>query len=123
LGARPLNLGWREDNRKELRADLRFEERRLDLEDERDERLASAADEEERREIEREFHIQLRAAKQMRDKARDVAYWEMQQDLADMARPYLLVSASLVVTGQSTDAVGIESFLSQQTRLSGEKVV
>lgn len=123
IGKRPFNLGWRENNRKELRADLHFEARRLDLEEERDERLAETDDAERRREIEREFDLQLRAAKQVRDAARDDAYWELQQNLADMSRPYLLVSASLVVTGESENAVGIESFLSQQTRRSGESVV
>jgi hypothetical protein len=123
IGKRPLNLGWREENRKELRADLSFEERRLDLEEERDLRLAETDNNAEQSAIEREFDIQLRAAKHVRDKARDAAYWEMQQDLADMSRPYLLVSASLVITGQSPDAVGIESFLSQSTRRSGEQIV
>ena len=123
IGKRPLNLGWREDNREEMRADLHFEERRLDLEDERDARLAETIDQQERRAIHREFQLQVRAAKRVRDKARDAAYWKLQQDLADMSRPYLLVSASLVVTGRSENAVGIESFLNQETRRSGDSIV
>lgn len=115
LGKRPLNLGWSQDNREEHRAELQYQALRLDLLDEREARLAEALGEEEQREIEREFRLQLRAAKQARNRARAAVYWKQQQDLANMSRPYLLVSASLVVTGQSDNAVGIESFLAQQT--------
>src|SRR5690606_29079239 len=112
-----------QDNREEHRAELQYQALRLDLLDEREARLAEALGEEEQREIEREFRLQLSAAKQARNRARAAVYWKQQQDLANMSRPYLLVSASLVVTGQSDNAVGIESFLAQQTRLSGESVV
>src|SRR6185295_10062178 len=42
---------------------------------------------------------------------------------ARLARPYVLMSMSLVVTGSLSDAVGVESFLQRAVGRSGEHVV
>jgi hypothetical protein len=120
---RPFNLGWRRHNKKERRTELQFELSRIALEEDRDERLSHAATEREREAIEEEFDSLMKNLKRERHRIRQEVHWEQQEELAALKRFYFLLSGSMVISGSSSESVGVESFLSQRVQRSGRSTV
>lgn len=122
IGRRPLNLGWRKANHRELRAEILYDLELLDLETSYEESLSKVTDPHEARALHQEFRRKKKALRKRLVRERQIAHWEEQRKLARMPRFHLLVTSSLVITGAVKDAVGIESFLYQEVRRSGEGV-
>lgn len=123
LGPRPFNPGW-VDPAEQLRRVRRFLRwRELERERRRKARLARAdhrptAAAAEQAELERlalldELHLE-RAELDVEERLR-VRY-------AAMSRFHVLVSASVLISGEVDDAVGVESFLARKVQRSGEKI-
>lgn len=123
LGKRPLNPVPTTVEGVSERAWLTFRLRKLERDEERERRLALAATPDERAQVEREL-----AREEARDSALlSAAYREARRALAESSarveRFYVLLTASLVISGSVRDAVGVESFLDQTVNRSGGEVV
>jgi hypothetical protein len=123
FGKRPLNPVSRTVPQVAERAALTFRLRQLERDDERERRMAAAVSHSEREAIEREL-----AEEEARDSAQLAGdFKQARRSLAESSamieRFYLLVTASLVISGAVEDAVGVESFLKQTVNRSGTQVV
>lgn len=123
LGRRPLNPIPHTVESVSERAWLTFRLRKLERDEERERRLALATSADERAAVEREL-----SREETRDSALlAAAYREARRALAESSaqveRFYVLLSASLVISGSVRDAVGVESFLDQTVNRSGGGVV
>jgi hypothetical protein len=120
---RPLNVPWRTSSEMVEREQLAHRLREIDRDDQRNAELASAETAEERNEIElRYLRAQLADDAQL-DEASDAARRATERTLSQLNRRYLQVSASLLISGSVDQAIGVESFLSQNINRSGEKRV
>jgi hypothetical protein len=123
LGKRPLNPVPHTVETVSERARLTFRLRQLERDEERERRLALAASPDERAQIEKEL-----SREEADDSARlSAAYRDAHRALAESSarveRFYLLLSASLVISGRVQDGVGVESFLGQTVNRSGGAIV
>lgn len=123
LGRRPLNPYSRTIEHIAERATLTFRLRQLDRNDERQSRLALARTPSERLAIEAELAREERLDSERLARALDDARRALHESFAEVGRFYVLLSASLLVSGRVQDAVGIESFLDQVVNRSGSAVV
>src|SRR6185295_8597556 len=55
--------------------------------------------------------------------AREAAYWVIQRQMAEAPFGHAIVSASVLLTGGASNAVGMESFLAQEVNRSGQHSV
>ena len=123
LGKRPLNPITRTVQQVTEREALMFRLRQLDREEERQRRLAEATSTSERLEAEHELEQEERRdVERLRTIRADVRR-ALQDSFAEVGRNYLLLSASLLISGRVSDAVGVESFLDQRINRSGANVV
>ncbi len=123
LGRRPLNPVPHTVESVSERARLTFRLRQLEREEERERRLALASSPDERAQVEAEL-----SREETEDSARlSAAYREARRALGESSarveRFYLLLSASLVISGRVREGVGVESFLGQTVNRSGGEVV
>ncbi|MEY2933584.1 MAG: hypothetical protein RL033_4333 [Pseudomonadota bacterium] len=123
LGKRPLNPVPQTIDSVSERARLTFRLRQLERDEERERRLAQAATPDERASVLAEL-----AREETEDSSRlSAAFEEARRALAESSarveRFYLMLSASLVISGSVRDAVGVESFLDQTVNRSGGEVV
>lgn len=123
LGRRPLNPFSRTIEDLAERATLTFRLRQLDRNEERQRRLALAHTPSERLAIEAELAREERVDAERLDRARDDARRAVNESFAEVGRFYVLLSASVLVSGRVQDAVGVESFLDQVVNRSGGAVV
>jgi hypothetical protein len=123
LGKRPLNPVSRTVDQVAERESLTFRLREIDRDEERQRRLAEATTASERRAVERELGREERLDSERLARARDDARRALTDSFAEVGRTYLLLSASLLVSGRVRDAVGVESFLDQVVNRSGAAVV
>jgi hypothetical protein len=105
------------------REELRIQLRMLDHQDARDRELANAQTEEESTAIEARYAALLAEDQAEIDAAREAAYWRIQRYLAESPFGHVMVAASALITGAAANAVGLESFLSQEVNRSGEHPV
>jgi hypothetical protein len=123
LGRRPLNPISRTVEHIAERATLTFRLRQLDREEERQRRLALAHTPSERLAIEVELAREERLDSERLDRAFDDARRALNASFAEVGHFYVLLSASVLVSGRVQDAVGVESFLDQVVNRSGSEVV
>jgi hypothetical protein len=123
FGRRPLNPVSRTVEDIAERATLTFRLRQLDRDEERQSRLALAHTPSERLAIEAELAREERLDSEQLDRALDAARRALSASFAEVGRFYVLVSASVLVSGRVQDAVGVESFLDQVVNRSGGAVV
>lgn len=123
LGRRPLNPISRTIDQVTERDSLMFRLRQIDREEERQRRLAEARSASERLTVERELSHEERLDVEHLERVRADARSALQDSFAEIGRNYLLLSASVLISGRVTDAVGVESFLDQRINRSGADVV
>jgi hypothetical protein len=123
VGRRPLNPLARTVGQVAERETLMFRLRQIDRDEERQRRLAAAQTSSERRAIERELGREERLDSERLARAYTEARRALTDSFAEVGRTYLLLSASLLVSGRARDAVGVESFLDQVVNRSGASVV
>lgn len=123
LGKRPLNLLSRTVQQVAEREALTFRLRQIDRDEERQRRLADADTPSERDAVERELGREERLDSERLASAFRAARRALADSFAEVGRTYLLLSASLLVSGRVRDAVGVESFLDQVVNRSGANVV
>jgi hypothetical protein len=123
IGRRPLNPIPRTVASVAERATLTYRLRELDREEERERRLALAQTGAERAALETEFAKEAERDAQSLEHAYAEAKRALNESFARTSRQYLLLSASLVVSGHVRDAVGVESFLDQNVNRSGTHIV
>jgi hypothetical protein len=123
FGVNPENRPWVSDRSLAQREELRIQLRMLDHQDARDRELAAAQTEQEVKAIRARYDTLLEEDQAQIDAAREAAYWRIQRFLAEAPFGHVLVSASALITGAAENAVGLESFLSQQVKRSGEHPV
>ncbi|HEY3501141.1 MAG TPA: hypothetical protein VGK73_40890, partial [Polyangiaceae bacterium] len=120
---RPFNPPWRTDDELVERAILEHRLRELDREDRKNRALAQARTSQERAAIQHRFEIES----DVDERALADVYREQREQtehrLSHLNRRYVQISASMLVTGAVKDAVGVESFVSQNVNRSGEQVV
>jgi len=123
LGKRPLNPLSRTVQQVAERDTLMFRLRQIDRDEERQRRLAEASTPSERVAVERELALEERLDSERLARAYDAARRALAESFAEVGRTYLLLSASLLVSGRVRDGVGVESFLDQVVNRSGASVV
>jgi hypothetical protein len=123
IGKRPLNPLSRTVEQVAERETLTFRLRQLDRDEERQRRLAEATTSSARAAIERELGREERLDSERLARAYRDARQALMDSFAEVGRTYLLLSASLLVSGRVKDAVGVESFLDQVVNRSGASVV
>lgn len=123
LGRRPLNPLSRTVQQVAEREMLTFRLRQIDRDEERQRRLAEANTASERAAVERELGREERLDSERLARAYEAARRALSDSFAEVGRTYLLLSASLLVSGRVRDAVGVESFLDQVVNRSGASVV
>ncbi len=120
---RPFNPPWRSGEDLAERASLHYRLKRLDREDERRQRLTQAKSDEERARIERQLDAEQARDDELLERAIENGRLLIRSRNAALEHYYLLLSASLLVSGKATQSVGVDSFLSQEVNRSGERVV
>lgn len=123
FGKRPLNPISRTVEQVTERESLTFRLRQIDRDEERQRRLAAAQSESEQIEIEQELGREERLDVERLARVRADVRHALQDSFAEVGRNYLLVSASVLISGRVSDAVGVESFLDQRINRSGADVV
>lgn len=120
IGADPLNKPWSSERHVAERTELRLRLRMLEREDARNQELALATSDQQRKAIlARYAPLDAEDVAEI-DAARTAAYWAIQEQLARAQRRHVVVAASALISGQASNAVGIESFLSQTINRSGQ---
>ena len=119
---RPLNPRWRAPADVVMKRELGLRMQLIELEEERDRRLARATSIRERRAIRAEHRAKASIVDRQIEAGRAEGRLQLNRELAAMERFYILVSGSVVITGKVEDAVGVESYFDQEVRRSGEKV-
>jgi hypothetical protein len=123
FGKRPLNPLSRTVDQIAERETLTFRLRQIDRNEERERRLAEARTPSERTAVEAELGREERLDTERLARAYRDARQALTDSFAEVGRTYLLLAASLVVSGRVRDAVGVESFLDQVVNRSGASVV
>jgi hypothetical protein len=123
LGKRPLNPFSRTIDGIAERASLTFRLRQLERDDERESRLALAKTPSERQAVEQELGAEESEDSARLKRALDDARRALAESSARVERFYVLLTASLVISGSVKDAVGVESFLDRRVNRSGSSVV
>jgi len=123
IGARPINPPWREDEEQIEQQTLERRLRGLARERARDKAVASARTNAEQDAIQRQFE---------KDEAEDDRQLQIEllkvktlieRQLTEMNRYYVMLAASMLVTGSVENAVGVESLVNQSVNRSGLHVV
>jgi hypothetical protein len=123
LGRRPLNPFSQTIESVSERARLNFRLRQMDRDEERERRLAAAQSAAERDAIEKELAADETEDSRHLRQAFDDARRALAESSARVERFYVLLSASLVISGRVKDGVGVESFLDQTVNRSGGQMV
>jgi hypothetical protein len=123
LGVSPENKPWVSDQSLSQREELRVRLRMLQREDERAVALSIAKTAEERAAINASYDASNAQDEKEIEEARTAAYWAIQSAMADAPFGHVMVATSVLITGAASNAVGLESFLSQSVNHSGEHVV
>ena len=123
LGARPLNAKWRPPEQLAERIFLETQLRRLDREEAAARRLRDAVSDAERDAIQAELERAAKADKEHLEESAKQAKRQLLNEYARMNRAYVLLAGSLIVTGPTRSALGVESFLGQTINRSGEHAV
>ncbi|HTV25277.1 MAG TPA: hypothetical protein VMG12_41570, partial [Polyangiaceae bacterium] len=123
LGKRPLNPLSRTVQQVAERETLTFRLRQIDRDEERQRRLAEANTPSERAAVEHELGREERFDSERLARAYEAARSALADSFAEVGRTYLLLTASLLVSGRVRDGVGVESFLDQKVNRSGASVV
>jgi hypothetical protein len=123
FGARPINPRWRTTDELAERQTLVHRVEELDRERRRDEELARAKTPEQAHEIERVFEREQAASDKQLDRDLETAHRQIETALLAMNRFYVQVSVSMLISGPVSDAVGVESLVSQTVNRSGQRTV
>jgi hypothetical protein len=123
LGVDPENKPWISAESLARRQELRIQLRMLDREDDRTRALAGARTPEERAAINARYDEPTKRDEAEIGEAREAAYWDIQRSMAEAPFGHVMVSTSVLITGSASNAVGLESFLSQTVNHSGEDIV
>ncbi len=120
---RPLNVPWRTTTEMIEREELVYRIRRIDRARAREEALRHARSDDERRQLERHFDEDQQADDRLLAEQLTAARLRKEGELTRLNRFYVLVAASMLVSGPVSDGVGVESLLSQRVHRSGERTV
>jgi len=120
---RPINHPWRSSDERVESAVLTHRLGELEREKRKTAALAAAQTEQERQELRLALLREQLEDDQELEVARDAGRNEAEQELVQLNRRYLQLSASLLVSGPVEKAIGVESFLSQTIHRSGQKTV
>jgi hypothetical protein len=120
---RAMNPVWRPSEDLAERAILQHRLRQLDRQEQAERRLAESTSDEEREAIEDEVEARQAREDELLERAIENARWLIRAKNAAMKKRYLLISGGLVISGKSEEAVGVDSFLTQQINRSGARVV
>ncbi len=123
LGTRPFNPRWRSIDDLSEKQWLEHRLAELHRRQRRDARLRGAKSDVERERINAEYEQESEAAEEKLERVQQTVARAMRETWRQRSRFYLLMSASVLVSGRAHNAVGIESFLSQEVNRSGERVV
>lgn len=116
---RPFNPRWRPPRELAKKRELELELEAIELEEQQQKELQAAKTPVERQQIEEKYERLLESNRAKIDREREDAWWTMQQELADWDRFYVLLTASLIISGSVPSAVGVESYFNQVVRRSG----
>jgi hypothetical protein len=119
---RPLNPRWRAPKDVAIKRELELRLEIVELEEARDRELARATTRADRKRIRAKYKAQAAVIDKTIEESRAAGRLQLNRELAALPRFYLLVSASLLLTGVVEDAVGMESYFDQVVRRSGERV-
>lgn len=120
---RPLNPVWQTGDSLAEYAVLQHRLRELRREEARQRRLAAAQSEQERERIESELDREQERDDELLERAIENGRRLLRAGNAALPSLYLLLSASLLISGTATEAVGVDSFLTQVINRSGQDVV
>jgi hypothetical protein len=123
FGRRPLNPLSRTIQTVTERASLEFRLRQLERQEEQERLAAQARNLTELEQVYRDMAQAERLDVERLHKAQNDARRALGESFAEVSRFYVLVSASLLISGAVDDAVGVESFLDQVINRSGTSVV
>jgi hypothetical protein len=123
LGVNPENRPWVSEQSLAQRQELRVRLRMLERQDERIVALAIARTEAERAAINASYDASNQQDEEEIEEARQAAYWAIQRAMAEAPAGHVMVATSVLITGAASNAVGLESFLSQTVNHSGEHTV
>ena len=123
FGRRPFNPAWR--TRSELIEEevLKHHLRELERKRRSEDALRATSTEEERKEREAAFEREQQDDDRELERKLADARRRIESDLAKLNGFYLLVSASVLVSGSVTDALGVESLVTQTVKRSGLRTV
>jgi hypothetical protein len=119
---RPFNPVWRLDTERIERDMLEHRLRQIDR-DRAQQRALAAAPPGERAALDKAYYRE-----QLLDDARlagqlEESHLQVGRELAQLSRHYLLMSASVLISGSVEDAIGVENMVSQSVQRSGENIV
>jgi len=120
---RPLNPRWRPNDELVQRMKLEHEIKVLDLGEARRKALSSAKTSAERDEIDEKFEREQAALEEELGFQLLKQKTIMERELTAMNRFYLMIAASMLISGSVENAVGVESLVNQTVNRSGQKVV
>jgi hypothetical protein len=120
---RPLNPPWRTSSELSELALLRHRLAQIERERRLTAALQTTTTAAEREALERSSAAEQAADDVTLDRELLAAREETEQRLAELNRRYLLISASLLVSGSVDQAIGVESFVSQVVNRSGQHTV
>jgi len=123
FGRRPFNPAWR--TRSELIEEevLKHALRELQRKRRSEDAVRAATTEQERKEREAAFECEQREDDRELERKLTDARRRIERDLAKLNGFYLLVSASVLVSGPVNDALGVESLVTQTVKRSGLSTV
>lgn len=118
---RPLNPRWRAPRDMAKKRELQLSLARIEIDEAHERDLATAATPQERDRIEQCYQQAVSDNDKEMELVLRTARLALSRELAEMQRFYVLLTGSVVITGVSKDAVGIESYFDQVVRRSGQK--
>ena len=120
---RPFNPPWRTLDELVERETLEHELRALDRRERRALAIRSTKTLDETEDVEAEFAREQAADDRGYDQTLKAARRRMETELAELNRFYVQLSASMLVAAAVSEAVGVESLLTQTVDRSGERAV
>lgn len=123
FGGAPRNQAWRSESAVVQRRLLVLELEAEDLKIEYAHKLVATSSEEKRDALKAELEEKLLAIEERMADARKDGYWQVQDELSRRSRTTAFITASVLMAGEVTNAVGVESLRAQTVNRSGEWVV
>jgi len=123
FGGAPPNQHWRSESTVVKRRLLVLALEAVDLEAEYEGKLALARTEQERAALAKELEQKAASIKQRIADAKADGYWHIQDELARRSRHIAMITVSVLMAGEVSNAVGVESLRRQVVNRSGQWLV